>query len=102
MNTNFADIFSELGKSCKPKQNTKWHDLISYYLVHGVALDVKYNFFFSQQYASSVPTRGQEKAPHKYHLSYKANFLKNSFFPLNQEHFVNQQEKYSVLKNFGA
>lgn len=46
MNTNFADVFSELGNLCKPKQNTKWHDLISYYLVHGVALDVKYNFFF--------------------------------------------------------
>lgn len=51
---------------------------------------------------NSVPTRGQEKAPHKYHLSYKANFLKNAFFPLNQENFANQQEKYSVLKNFGA
>lgn len=87
MNTNFADVFSELGNLCKPKQNTKWHDLISYYLVHGVALDVKYNFFFSQQDASSVPTRGQEKAPHKYHLSYKADFLKNSFFSIEPRTF---------------
>lgn len=76
--------------------------LISYYLVHGVALDVKYNFFFPQQYVNSVPTRGQEKVPHKYHLSFKAHVLKNSFFPLNRENFINQQKKYSVLKNFAA
>lgn len=28
---------------------------------------------------NSVPTRGQEKAPHKYHLSFKADFLKTPF-----------------------